>query len=62
MDTQRILPYGTVKEVREEVKKRIHELAPGGGFIFATVHNIQDKVPPENVEAVLEAFHEFMKY
>ena len=30
VDTQRILPYGTTKEVEEEVKKRIHDLAPGG--------------------------------
>jgi len=61
-DTQKILPNGTPKEVKEEVKKRIEDLAPGGGFIFTTVHNIQADVPPENVVAMFQAISEFGKY
>jgi uroporphyrinogen decarboxylase len=56
VDTQRILPYGSPQEVREEVKRRIDALAPGGGFVFATIHNIQADVPPENIVAMLEEF------
>lgn len=62
VDTQRALPYGSPKEVKEEVKKRIHDLAPGGGFVFATVHNIQSDVPPENIAAMLEALQLYGKY
>lgn len=62
IDTQHILPYGTKKEIREEVKRRIHDLAPGGGFVFAAVHHIQHGVPPENVVAMIEAFQEFSSY
>lgn len=47
IDTQKILPYGSTKDVEEEVKKRIDELAPGGGYILASVHNLQPDVPPE---------------
>lgn len=48
-DTQTVLPLGTPAQVRDEVKRRIDDLAPGGGFIFAQVHNIQPDVPPENM-------------
>jgi uroporphyrinogen decarboxylase len=54
VDTQRVLPFGTPEEVRDEVKRRIDDLAPGGGFVFATVHNIQAFVPPENIEAAFD--------
>jgi len=56
VDTQRGVPRGTPQEVRDEVKRRLDDLAPGGGFIFATVHNIQADVPPENLLAMWEAF------
>jgi uroporphyrinogen decarboxylase len=61
-DTQRILPFGTVDEVKDEVKRRIDDLAPGGGFVFHTVHNIQDGVPAENVMAMFETIWEHGKY
>ncbi|MEI6157142.1 MAG: uroporphyrinogen decarboxylase family protein, partial [Atribacterota bacterium] len=54
IDTQGVLPRGTVQEVEDEVKKRIDDLAPGGGYLLAPVHNIQPDVPPENIIAVLE--------
>lgn len=62
IDTQRVLPFGTPQEVRDEVKRRIEELAPGGGFIFNTIHNIQADVPPQNIEAMLETFKEYAVY
>jgi uroporphyrinogen decarboxylase len=54
VDTQRVLPFGTPQEVRDEVRHRIDELAPGGGFVFAAVHNIQAFVPPENIVAAFD--------
>ncbi len=59
VDTQRVLPTSTPEQVRDEVRKRIDDLAPGGGFVFAAVHNIQSDVPPENILAMREAVSEF---
>jgi uroporphyrinogen decarboxylase len=53
-DTQTILPFGTPAEVRAEVKRRLKDLSPGGGFVFNPVHNIQANVPPENIVAMFE--------
>jgi uroporphyrinogen decarboxylase len=54
IDTQKVLPYGTPEDVRREVRRRIHDLGPGGGYILSAVHCIQPDVPPENVVAMLE--------
>jgi len=62
VDTQKILPRGTPQQVKDEVKRRIEDLAPGGGFVFATVHNIQADVPPQNIMAMWEAMREFGIY
>lgn len=62
VDTQHVLPRGTPAEVKAEVRRRIEDLAPGGGFIFNTVHNIQADVPPQNIVAMWEALQEFGNY
>ncbi|NQT65973.1 MAG: hypothetical protein HQ569_00150 [Actinobacteria bacterium] len=62
MPNQTVVPNGTPAEVREEVKKRIKYLAPGGGYIFAMGHNIQADVPPENIVTGFKAAYEFGKY
>lgn len=59
IDTQHVLPYGTVADVEAEVRKRISDLGPGGGFVVAPVHNIQPDVPPENILAMAEATRKF---
>jgi uroporphyrinogen decarboxylase len=55
VDTQKTLPFGTVEDVKEEVRERINTFAPGGGFVFAAIHDIQLGVPPENVVAMADA-------
>jgi uroporphyrinogen decarboxylase len=62
IDTQYVLPFGTPDEVADEVRRRIDDLAPGGGFVFAAVHNIQALVPPENIVAMFETALEYGKY
>lgn len=59
VDTQSVLPRGTPEDVRNEVKTRIDDLAGGGGYVLASVHNIQAEVPPQNVVAMFEAALEF---
>jgi len=54
MDTHRVLPFGTPDEVRKEVRKMVGLMARGGGYILATVHNLQAEVPPENIVAMFD--------
>jgi len=62
VDTQGVLGNGTPGQVRDEVKRRIEDFAPGGGFVAATVHNIQANVPPENIVALFETLQEHAAY
>jgi uroporphyrinogen decarboxylase len=54
IDTGWVLPYGTPADVRAEVRRRIGDLGPGGGYILASVHCIQPDVPVENIIAMLD--------
>lgn len=58
-DTRQVLNRGTPTEVRDHVRRQVEALAPGGGFVFNTVHNILPDVPPENIEAMFEAVDEY---
>jgi len=62
IDTQRVLPKGTTEEVKAEVRRRIRDFAPGGGFILGAVHDIQPDVPVENIIAMYEAGREYGRY
>ena len=59
---QRTLPFGSPDDVRNEVRERVETLAPGGGFIFCTAHNIQADTSTENIEALFDAYQEFGRY
>jgi uroporphyrinogen decarboxylase len=61
-DTQQVLPFGTPEEVRKEARRRIVDLAPGGGFVFAAVHNIQRDVSPENIMALYDEAIKWERY
>lgn len=62
IDTQFTLPHGTAEQIEAEVRRRIDDLAPGGGFVFATVHNIQADVPARNVMTMLETLERHGTY
>jgi uroporphyrinogen decarboxylase len=51
IDTTRILPGGTVKEVEEAVLRTVDILGPEG-YVVAAVHNIQADVPAQNITAM----------
>jgi len=59
VDTQKTLPFGTPSEVREETLRRCEILAPSGGFVFNSIHNIQAGTPVANIVAMFDAVHEF---
>lgn len=62
VNTQYVLGTGTPEEIKVDVKRNIETLAPGGGFVFATVHDIQANVPPENIMAMWQAWKTYSVY
>jgi len=62
VETQNVLPRGTENDVREDVKKNLEVLMPGGGYVFNTVHNIQADVPPQNIVAMYETLMRYGRY
>ncbi len=62
VDTQGVLPNGTAGEVKAEVRRRIADFAPGGGYVLGAVHNVQAEVPLENLIAMFEAGNEYGRY
>jgi uroporphyrinogen decarboxylase len=62
VDTQRVLGSGTAEQVRDDVRRNIEAFAPGGGFVFAAVHDIQANVPPGNIMAMWKAWREYELY
>jgi len=62
IDTQEVLPFGTPHAVEQEVKHRISDLAPGGGYVLASCHNIEADVPGENVWAMFRAAQHWGTY
>ena len=62
IDSQHVLPFGTAEDVKAEVKRRIKDFAPGGGYVLGAVHNIQVGVPVENIIAMYEAGKEYGRY
>jgi uroporphyrinogen decarboxylase len=59
LDTQHMLPQGTSEDVRRMALERLEIFAPGGGFVFCQIHNIQANVPPANIIAMYNALREF---
>ena len=58
-DTQHVLPFATPDEVAQHVREQIEIFAPGGGFVFNQIHNIQADIKPENIVAMFDAAREF---
>jgi uroporphyrinogen decarboxylase len=59
---QKTMPFGTLDDICREVKDRVEALAPGGGYILCTSHNIQADTPVPNAIALFQAYHEYGHY
>ena len=59
IDTQRVLPTGTIQEVKDMTKRNCEIFGKDGGFVFGTVHNVQPDVPIENFMAMWEVAKDF---
>jgi uroporphyrinogen-III decarboxylase len=62
VDTQRTLPFAAAEEVAREVRERVRLLAPGGGFVFNPIHNVQQGTPPQNIAAAYDAARRAGRY
>ncbi len=62
IETQTVLPFGTPREVRAMVKERMHVFGTRGGFVFCTIHNLQARVPVENIVALYDAVDRYRNY
>jgi len=62
IDTGRVLSEAPPREVEEEVRKTICNIAPGGGYIISSANSIHVKVKPENYVAMLRAARRFGRY
>jgi uroporphyrinogen decarboxylase len=62
VDDQQAIPFGSTSEVRDEVLTRIRQLAPGGGYILCSSHNVQPSTPLQNIRAFYSAYEEFGSY
>ena len=59
VDTQNVLPFGSEKEVRRQVRNIAKIFSKNGGYVFNPIHNIQAGVPVNNIIA---AFNEISNY
>ncbi len=62
VDTQQTLPFGSVNEIREQVRERMSVFGRGGGFVFNPIHNVQAGVPTENLLALYQAIMNCRRY
>ena len=62
IDIQDTMPFGTVEQVKDDVKRTIETLGPGGGYILCTSHNLQADTPIENILSMYETALEVGKY
>ena len=57
-DAQHVLPRASAAEVMDHVRRNVRRLKPGGGYVFNSIHNIQDGVRPENIVALFDGAYE----
>jgi uroporphyrinogen decarboxylase len=62
VETQTTLPFGSLDDIRREVRERVELLGQGGGYVFGTIHNIQPDIPPEKILAVFETARQYGVY
>jgi len=62
IDLSYTLTRASPEEVREDVRKHIRGLAPGGGYLLGSSNSIPDYVPIENYKAMVSAALEFGRY
>jgi uroporphyrinogen decarboxylase len=60
MDTQKILPHGSVEDVKKMVEERIEQMGEGGGYVLTSVHKVQPDVPLDNLLAMFQHARDYV--
>ena len=61
-NSQQTLPFGSLEQIKTEIKYNFKCFKPGGGYIAANIHNITAEVPPQNIMAMFETANEYRIY
>ncbi len=59
IDTQKIIPFGNLKEVEKEIKDTIKILGKYGGYVFSPGHNLQSDISPKRIIKMFELANSF---
>ncbi len=62
VDCAHVLTWGSIEEVREDVKRCVRQAARGGGYICASSNSIHSGVKPETYLEMVRAIHEYGQY
>jgi uroporphyrinogen decarboxylase len=62
IDIQQVLPFASLEDIEDDVKRTMEIMAPGGGFVFVPSHNVQADVSPDRVHKVYETVLECRDY
>lgn len=62
IDNSNTLPFGTVEDVRKEVREKIAVAGQGGGYICGSSHSVPDSVPVKNYIALIETVRKYGRY
>jgi uroporphyrinogen decarboxylase len=62
VDCAQVLTWGSVEDVREDVRRCMRQAAHGGGYICASSNSIHPAVKPENYAAMVAAIRELGVY
>ncbi|PKO13319.1 MAG: hypothetical protein CVU39_19130 [Chloroflexi bacterium HGW-Chloroflexi-10] len=58
LGSQKMIPFGSPLEIKEEVRQLCKIMGKGGGYILGPAKEIQPETPDLNIAAVIEAFIE----
>ncbi len=59
VDVQKVLPFGTPDDVKKQARQNIEIFFKDGGYVFANIHNLQARIPIENIVAMIDVVHEY---
>jgi len=59
VDTQHVLPTASAEELEKSIRENIEIFAPGGGFVFSTIHDIQANVAPSRIVSIFESAYRY---
>ncbi|MBN1623130.1 MAG: hypothetical protein JW903_02065 [Clostridia bacterium] len=54
VDSQHLLPLGSVEDIRAQVREVVEYMKKDGGFVFCNIHNLTAEVVPEKISAIYD--------